>query len=78
MGAKYYGIEIGDYVWIETNLLVLPSCTKIGYGAVCGGGSIIVKNVDSMNVVAGIPAVIISKRKIVHDDLLVNHYWEVI
>jgi acetyltransferase-like isoleucine patch superfamily enzyme len=41
---KYYGIEIGDYVWIATKVLVTPSCRKIGKGAVVGAGSVVVKN----------------------------------
>ena len=29
---KYYGIEIQDYVWIPTKVLVLPTCRIIGMG----------------------------------------------
>lgn len=29
---KYYGLEIQDYVWIPTKVLVLPSCRIIGMG----------------------------------------------
>lgn len=29
---KNYGIVIEDYVWIPTNVLILPSCRKIEYG----------------------------------------------
>lgn len=29
---KYYGITIEDYAWLPTNVLVLPSCRKIGMG----------------------------------------------
>lgn len=29
---KYYGIEIQDFVWIPTKVLVLPSCRVIGMG----------------------------------------------
>ena len=36
---KYYGIVIDDYAWIPTDVLVLPSCRHIGYGAVIGSGS---------------------------------------
>ena len=39
---KSYGIEIEDYVWIPTKILVLPSCRKIGYGAVVSSGSVVV------------------------------------
>ena len=69
---KYYGLEIEDYVWLPTNVLVLPSCRKIGRGAVIGSGSVVVKNVDEMLVVSGNPAVELRKRKIVHQDLPVE------
>lgn len=70
---KYYGIEIEDYVWIPTKVLVLPSCRKIGRGAVIGSGSVVVKNVDAMSVVSGNPASEFKKRKCVHSDLVVEH-----
>lgn len=35
---KYYGITIEDFVWIPTNILILPSCRLIGRGAVISSG----------------------------------------
>ena len=35
---KKYGIDIEDYVWIASNAIILPSCRRIGRGAVIGGG----------------------------------------
>lgn len=69
---KYYGIEIEDYVWLPTDVMVLPSCRKIGYGAVVGSGSVVVRNVESMSVISGNPAVEFKKRKCVHKDLIVE------
>ena len=69
---KNYGIEIEDYVWLPTDVLVLPSCRKIGYGAVVGSGSVVVKNVEPMSVVSGNPAKEFKKRKCVHKDLVVE------
>lgn len=69
---KYYGIEIEDYVWIPTKILVLPSCRRIGYGAVIGSGSVVVKDVEPMSVVSGNPAKELKKRKCVHSDLVVE------
>ena len=60
---KSYGMEIEDYVWIPTKVLVLPSCRKIGHGAVVSSGSVVVTNVDSMAVVGGNPAKVIRMRK---------------
>ena len=53
---KNYGITIEDYVWIPTNVLILPSCRNISYGSVIGSGSVVVKNTDPMSVVGGNPA----------------------
>ena len=69
---KYYGITIEDYVWIPTNVLVLPSCRKIEYGAVIGSGSVVIKNVGSMSVVSGNPALEFKKRECVHSQLVVE------
>lgn len=48
---KNYGITIEDYVWIPTNVLILPSCRNISYGSVIGSGSVVVKNTAPMSVV---------------------------
>ena len=68
---KHYGITIDDYAWIPTNVLVLPSCRHIGYGAVIGSGSVVVKDVEPMSVVSGNIAKEFKKRKCVHSDLVV-------
>lgn len=69
---KYYGIELEDYVWLPTNVMVLPSCRLIGRGAVVGSGSVVVKNVETMSVISGNPAKEFKKRKSVHEDLVVE------
>lgn len=69
---KYYGITIEDYVWIPVKVLILPSCRHIGYGAVIGSGSVVVKDVDDMSVMSGNPAKEFKKRLQVHSDLKVE------
>lgn len=69
---KYYGIEIEDYVWIASNVLILPSCRKIGYGAVIGAGSVVVKDIEPMSIVGGNPARHLRYRKCVHDKLVIS------
>lgn len=69
---KAYGIEIEDYAWIATRAFIMPSCRIIGRGSVCGGGSVVVKNVNEMSVVSGNPAEHIKNRKQVHSDLIVE------
>lgn len=68
---KYYGIEIEDYVWIASNALILPSCRKIGYGAVIGAGAVVTRDVPAMSVMGGNPAQCIKMRKCVHDKLII-------
>lgn len=70
--AKYYGLTIDDYVWLPTNVLILPSCRKIGMGAVVGSGSVVVKNIEEMSVVSGNPAKEFRKRVCVHTALVVE------
>ena len=69
---KYYGLVIEDFVWLPTNVLVLPSCRRIGYGAVVGSGSVVVRDVEAMSVVSGNPAQEFKKRLCVHNDLPVE------
>lgn len=66
---KPYGLVVEDYVWIATRAMILPSCRKIGRGAVIGAGSVVVKDVPPMAVVSGNPAQIIRYRKCVHEGL---------
>lgn len=69
---KYYGLEIEDFCWLATRVFVLPSCRKICYGSVGAAGSVIVKNVESMNIVSGNPAKIMRNREVVHSNLCVE------
>ncbi len=69
---KYYGIEIEDYVWLPTDVMILRSCRRRVYGAVIGSGSVVVKNIASMSVVSGNPAKEFKKRKCIHSDLVVE------
>lgn len=65
---KDYGIEIEDYVWVASNSIILPSCRKIGYGAVIGCGSVVVSDVEPMAIMSGNPAKKIKERKQVHHE----------
>lgn len=48
-------IIIGNDVWIALGVLILPG-VKIGDGAVIGANSVVTKNVDDYEIVAGNPA----------------------
>lgn len=69
---KPYGITIEDYCWLATRVFILPSCQKIGRGAVCAAGSVVVRNVGAMEIVAGNPAELLRIRKQVHTKLCVE------
>lgn len=65
-------MTIEDYVWIPVNVMILPSCRRIGYGAVIGSGSVVVKDVNEMSIVSGNPAKEIRRRKCVHTEHLIE------
>ena len=69
---RYYGLEIEDYCWLATRAFILPSCTRIGYGAVCAAGSVVASNVNRMAVMVGNPAQLLRERTTVHSDLCVE------
>ncbi len=55
-------IVIEDNVWIGTNSIILPGVT-IGMGSVISANSVVHKNIPSMVVAGGNPAVIIKEYK---------------
>ena len=56
------GIYIGEAVWIGANALIVDGI-KIGSHAVVGIGSVVTKDVDAYEIVAGNPAKKIGRRK---------------
>lgn len=55
-------LEIGNDVWIGQNVVVLPSCNKIGDGVVIGAGAIVTKDVPDYAIVTGVPAQVVKYR----------------
>lgn len=48
-------IHIGDDVWLGINVVIMPG-VSIGNGVVVGANSVVTKNIDDNEIVAGIPA----------------------
>ena len=61
---EYYskGIDIEDFVWIGTRALILPG-VRLGKGAIVAAGAVVTKDVNDFEVVGGVPARVIGKRK---------------
>lgn len=58
---EYSEIVVGNDVWIGTNVVVVDG-VKIGDGAIIAAGSVVTKDVNSYEIVGGIPAKLIRKR----------------
>lgn len=56
-------IKIGNKVWIGSNATILPGVT-VGDGAIIAAGAVVTKDVDSMSIVAGVPAKFVRKIKV--------------
>lgn len=56
------GIEIGDDVWIGTNVVILDG-VRIGNGSVIGAGSVVTESVPEFSVAVGIPAKVVRDRR---------------
>lgn len=56
-------IQIGNGTWLGANSTILPGCT-VGHQTLVAAGSVVVKNVPSYSMVAGVPAKIIKELKL--------------
>ena len=54
-------VEIGNDVWIGSNVIILPG-VKIGDGAIVAAGAVVTHNVQPYSIVGGVPARLIRKR----------------
>ncbi|MEK7070489.1 MAG: acyltransferase [Patescibacteria group bacterium] len=55
-------VIIGDYVFVGPRAIILPG-VKVGDGAVIAAGAVVTNDVESYQIVAGIPAKVIGERK---------------
>ncbi len=56
-------VKIGNYVFIGPRAIILPGVT-IGDGAVVAAGAVVTKDVEPFTIVGGVPAKVISERKL--------------
>ena len=55
-------IKIGNQAWICSDSFIGPN-VNIGNGAIVGAGSVVMKNIKPMQIVAGNPIKFIRRRK---------------
>lgn len=55
-------VHIDDYVFIGPRAIILPGVT-IGKGAVVAAGAVVTRNIEPFDIVGGVPAVVIGRRK---------------
>src|SRR5581483_19794 len=56
-------VIIEDYVFIGPRVIIQPG-VRIGKGAIIAAGAVVAKDVEAMDIVGGIPAAVIGKRKV--------------
>ena len=59
--ADRHLVEIGNDVWIGTNVLIFPG-VHIGNGAIVAAGAVVTKDVEPYSIVGGVPAKLIRNR----------------
>ncbi len=62
-GAISAPVVIDDYVFIGPRAIILPGVT-IGKGAIVAAGAVVTKDVEPFAMVGGVPAKVISERKL--------------
>ena len=69
---------IEDDVWVGHNVVILPGCKRIGRGAVIGAGSIVTRDVERYEIVAGVPARHLRQRFApeLAAAIEASHWWE--
>lgn len=60
-------VIIHDYAWLGSRCIILPNVT-IGQGAIVAAGAVVAKDVLPYTVVGGVPAKVISHRKVQNYD----------
>lgn len=61
----YKDVEIGDFVWLGSRVMILPG-TKIGEGAIIQGGAVVHGEIPPYAIAGGNPAKVFKYRDIEH------------
>lgn len=61
----YKDVEIGDFVWLGSRVMILPG-TKIGEGAIIQGGAVVHGEIPPYAIAGGNPAKVFKYRNIEH------------
>lgn len=69
---------IEDDVWIGHNVMILPSCRRIGRGSIIGAGAVVTRDVPRYAVIAGNPARVLRERfpAELQDALERSEWWQ--
>lgn len=71
--VKRRKLTVGNDVWIGQNAIITNNVSYIGDGAIIGAGSVVTKNIEPYEIVAGVPAKKINKR---FDDITISKIRE--
>lgn len=58
----FKALEMGHDVWLGTNVMITPGCSRIGTGAIIGACSVLTKDIPEYCIYAGNPARFIRQR----------------
>jgi len=75
---EHIPLSVGNDVWIGDNVIVMPSVTSIGDGAVIGAGAVVHKSIPPYAIVVGNPARVVRYRfsDATINELLASKWWE--
>lgn len=75
---KHAPIVISADAWIGQSVIFTESCTRVGIGAVIGAGTVVTRDVDDFEIVAGNPGRVLRKRfdPEICARILASRWWE--
>lgn len=62
--VRFSSLEIGNYAWICSNVIILENVNYIGKFSVVGAGAVVSRDVPDYAIVVGNPAKVIGYRKV--------------